>query len=215
MSSAYFALNAGKDILYESVPWTMFPYVQYVLRIIKQRTVHPYLDCRQYLKGENPLVLNLHLRSLGSLGIRMQMHTKIQPHNLPATIHPSLHKNNSNGAGQIGHHKMSLPSPGTRDGEIQTLDRTNSSMQYQCLRTHTRSIFQTCINYCQALPHLHYSSYYLVLLHLPCHPFHKTRNSLRIHHDLPSCPLNPFQIQTTNHPYHFITLISRTIQLIT
>jgi len=47
MSSAYFALNAGKDIIYESVPWTMFPYVQYVLRIIKQRTVHPYLDCTQ------------------------------------------------------------------------------------------------------------------------------------------------------------------------
>jgi hypothetical protein len=63
------------------------------------------------------------------------MHTKSHPHNLPATIHPSLSNNNINGAGQIGHHKMSLLSPGTKDGEIQTLDTTNNSMQYQCLRT--------------------------------------------------------------------------------
>jgi hypothetical protein len=95
MSSAYFAQNAGKDILYESVPWTMFLYVQYVLRIIKQKTVHPYLDCRQYLKEEKLLGLNLHLRSLGSLGIRMQMHIKSHPHNLPAIIHPSLNNNNT------------------------------------------------------------------------------------------------------------------------
>jgi hypothetical protein len=39
---------------------------------------------------EKLLGLNLHLRSLGSLGIQMQMHIKNHPHNLPATIHPSL-----------------------------------------------------------------------------------------------------------------------------
>jgi hypothetical protein len=49
----------------------------------------------------------------------------------------------------------------------------------------------------------------------PCHPFHKTLSSLRIHHVLPFFPLNPFQIRTTDHPYHSIMLISRTIQLTT
>jgi hypothetical protein len=126
------------------------------------------------------------------------MHIRNHPHTLPAIIHPSLNNNNNiNGTGQIGLHKMSLLSPGTRDGEIQTLGITNSSMQYQCLRTHTRSILQTCNNYCQVLPHLHYSSYCLVLLHLPCHPFHKTRSSLRIHHDLPFLPAQP--IPNLNH----------------
>jgi hypothetical protein len=190
-------------------------YVQYVLKIIKRKTTHPYLDCRQYSIEGKLQGLHMHLRSLGSPEIQMQMHTKNHPHNLLATIHPSLNNNNTHGTGQTGPHKMSLLNLGTRDGEIQTLGITNSSMQYQFLRIHTRSILQICSNYCLVLLHLHYSNYSLVLLHLHCHPFHKILSSLRIHHVLPFCPLNPFQIRTTDHPYHSIMLISRTIQLTT
>jgi hypothetical protein len=169
-------------------------YVQYVPKTIKQKTAHPYLDCRQSLKEGKLQGLHLHLRSLGSLGIQMQTHTKNHPHNLPTTILPSLNNKNTHGTGQAGLHKMSLLNLGTRDGEIQTLGITNSSMQYKFLRIHTHSILQICSSYCMVLLHLHYNSYCLALLHLLFHPFHKTLSSLRIHHVLPFCPLNPFQI---------------------
>jgi hypothetical protein len=132
----------------------------------------------------------------------MKMHNKNHPHNLPAIIHLSLN-NNTHGTGQIGLHKMPLLNLGTRDGEILTLEITNNNMQYQFPRIHTRSILQTCNNYCLVLLHLHY------------HPFNKPLSSLRIHHVLPFCPLNPFQILTTDHLYHSIMLISIIIHLTT
>jgi len=177
-------------------------YVQYVLKITKHKIAHPYLDCKQYSREGKLQGLHLHPRGLGSLEIQMKIHIKNHPHNLPAIIHPSPN-NNIHGTGQTGLHKIPLLNLGTRDGGIQTLEVTNSSMQYQCPRTHTRSILQTCNNY------------FLVLLHLRYHPFHKTLSSLRIHHVLPFWPLNPFQILTTDHPYHFIMLISRIIHLTT
>jgi hypothetical protein len=204
-----------KDILYENAPWITFMYVQYALKIIKQKIFHPYLDCRQYSREGKLLGLNLHLRSLGSLETLIQMHTRNHPHNLPAIIHPSLNNKNTHGTGQAGLHKMSLLNLGTRDGEIQTLGITNSNMQYQFLRIHACSTLQTYSSYYLVLIHLHYSSYCLVLLHLHYHPFHKILSSLRIHHVLPFCPFNPFRIQPTDHPYHSIMLISRTIQLTT
>jgi hypothetical protein len=46
-------------------------YVQYVLKIIKQKIVHPYLDCKQYLREGKLQGLHLHLRGLGNLEIQM------------------------------------------------------------------------------------------------------------------------------------------------
>jgi hypothetical protein len=178
----------------------MFMYVQYVLKIIKQKIAHPYSDCKQYSREGKLQVLHLHLRGLGNLGI--QIHTKRHPHNIPDIIHPSLN-NNIHGTGQIRLCKMSLLNLGTRDGEILILETTNSNMQYQCPGIHARSILPTCINYCLVLFHLHY------------HPFNRPLSSLRIHLVLPFCPLNPFQILNTNHLYHSTMLISRTTQLIT
>jgi hypothetical protein len=133
----------------------MFLYVQYVLKIIKHNIAHPYLDGKQYSREGKLQGLHMHLRGLGNLEIQMQMHIKNHPHNLPAIIHPSLN-NNIHGTGQIGLRKTSLLNIGTMDGEIRTLEITNSSMRYQFPRIHARSILQICNNYCLVLLHLRY-----------------------------------------------------------
>jgi hypothetical protein len=175
----------------------MFLYVQYVLKIIKQKIVHPYQDCKLYSREGKLQGLHLHLRGLGNLGT--QICIKNHPHNLPATIHPSLNNNNIHGTGQIGLRKMSLLNLGTRDGGNIIMEITN--MWYQFPRIHVLNTLQTYISYC------------LVLLHLLYHLFNKLLSSLRIHLVPPYYLLNPFQILTTDHLYHSIVLIFKITQL--
>jgi hypothetical protein len=178
----------------------MFLYVQYVLKIIKQKIAHPYQDCNPYSREGKLQGLHLHLRGLGNLGTQIRI--KNHPHNLPATIHPSLNNNNIHGTGQIGLHKMFLLNLGTRDGETRILEITNNNnMQYQFSRIHVLSILQTYISYC------------LDLLHLLYHPFNKLLNSFIIHLVPPFFPLNPFQILAIDHLCHSIMLIFKITQL--